>query len=100
MVSRYEVIISWSDADDAFIGWVSELPGCMAHGDTREDALYRVEEAMALWLAVAREFGDPAPAPHCGPPVAAWERPRCDFGDGVALTVADTAAAPATVPVG
>lgn len=99
-MNEYEVIISWSDADDAFIGWVSELPGCMAHGATREDALRSVEEAMALWLAVAREFGDPAPAPHCGPPVAAWERPRCDFGDGVTLTAADTAAANVPVSAG
>ena len=81
MVNKYEIIISWSDEDTAFIGWVSELPGCMAHGATREEALHSVEEAMALWLATAREFGDPAPAPRCGPHVAAWERPRCDFRD-------------------
>ena len=94
MSNEYEIIISWSDADDAFIGWVSELPGCMAHGDTRADALRRVEEAMALWLAVSGDFGDPIPAPRCGPPVAAWDRPRGEFGDGVARS-----AAAATVPV-
>ena len=95
MVNKYEIIISWSDEDAAFIGWVSELPGCMAHGDTREDALRRVQEAMALWLATAREFGDPAPEPRCGPPVAAWERPRGEFQE-----VALPAAGPAAVSTG
>ena len=93
-MSKYEIIISWSDEDDAFIGWVSELPGCMAHGDTREDALRSVQEAITLWLAVAREFGEPAPEPYAGPPAAAWERPRCQFQDP-ALPPAETAAAPA-----
>ena len=30
--SRYEMIIWWSDEDEAFIVDVPELPGCMAHG--------------------------------------------------------------------
>ena len=96
-MSKYEVIISWSDEDVAFIGWVSELPGCMAHGDTREDALRRVQEAMALWLDTALEFGDPAPQPYGGPPVAAWERPRCQFQDAglPPPPPAETATAPA-----
>ena len=93
-MSKYEIIISWSHEDDAFIGWVSELPGCMAHGDTREDALHSVQEAITLWLAVAQEFGDPTPEPHRGPPAAAWERPRCQFQDA-ALPPAETAQAPA-----
>ena len=94
MVNKYEIIISWSDPDDAFIGWVSELPGCMAHGPTRAAALRSVEEAMALWLATAQEFGDPTPEPRCGPHVAAWERPRCEFRD-VAVPAAEPAAYPA-----
>lgn len=91
MVNKYEIIISWSDADAAFIGWVSELPGCMAHGSTREEALHRVQEAMALWLDTAQEFGDPTPEPRCGPHVAAWERPRCELRD-VAVPVTKPAA--------
>ena len=60
---NYEIILYWSDEDRAFVAEVPELPGCMAHGDTREAALRHVEQAMALWIDTAREFGDPIPAP-------------------------------------
>jgi len=33
---RYEIIIYWSNEDNAFIAEVPELPGCMAHGETPE----------------------------------------------------------------
>ncbi len=62
-MTKYEVIIYWSDEDQAYIADVPELPGCMAHGPTREGALASVNEAMDLWLATAREFGDPVPKP-------------------------------------
>ena len=58
---KYEIIIYWSKADDKFVAEVPELPGCMAHGDTQEVALQNVNEAIALWIDTAREFGDPIP---------------------------------------
>ena len=61
---KYEVIIYWSNEDDAFIAEVPELPGCSAHGDTTSDALRSVEEAIDLWTDTAREFGDPVPEPR------------------------------------
>lgn len=63
MSSKYEIIIYWSTVDDAFIAEVPELPGCMTHGDTREQALASAEEAIQAWLVVAREFGDAIPEP-------------------------------------
>ena len=36
---KYEIIIYWSKEDEAFIAEVPELPGCMAHGETPENAL-------------------------------------------------------------
>ena len=60
---RYEVIIYWSDEDQAFIAEVPELPGCAAHGDAPETALAQSQEAITLWLDTAREFGDPIPTP-------------------------------------
>lgn len=60
---KYEIILSWSNEDRAFVAEVPELPGCMAHGDTREAALGHVEQAMELWIDTAREFGDPIPEP-------------------------------------
>jgi len=40
---RYEIIIYWSQADEAFIAEVPELPGCAADGKTYKDALASVE---------------------------------------------------------
>ena len=60
-MDRYEVIIYWSAADNAFIAEVPELKGCSAHGPTREAALANAEGAIAAWVATAREFGDPIP---------------------------------------
>jgi len=62
-MNRYEIIIFWSDEDDAYVADVPELPGCMAHGDTHESALANSKEAIQLWLETAKEFGDPIPAP-------------------------------------
>jgi predicted RNase H-like HicB family nuclease len=62
-MTRYEVVIYWSDADDAFIADVPELPGCVAHGDTREEALANAERAIDLWLDVARKRGREIPRP-------------------------------------
>ena len=61
-MDRYEIIIYRSDEDQAFIAEVPELPGCMAHGATREEALAQVKVAVGLWIDTAREFGDPVPA--------------------------------------
>jgi predicted RNase H-like HicB family nuclease len=60
---KYEVRIFWSKADDTFVVEVPELPGCLAHGDTQEVALRNVNEAIALWIDTAHEFGDPIPEP-------------------------------------
>lgn len=60
---RYEVIIYWSDEDQAFVAEVPELPGCAAHGATSETALAEAQRAIDLWLETAREFGDPIPSP-------------------------------------
>lgn len=63
-MDRYEIIMYWSNEDEAFIAEVPELPGCMAHGDTQEAALASVKEAMRLWIETAREFGDSIPEPR------------------------------------
>ena len=58
---KYEIIVEWSDDDGAFVAEVPELPGCTAHGDTRQAALVNAGQAMDLWIETAREFGDPIP---------------------------------------
>ena len=62
---KYAVIISWSDdpGDQVFVADVPELPGCAAHGDTHEEALTNVQDAIALWLDTCEEDGVPPPNP-------------------------------------
>jgi predicted RNase H-like HicB family nuclease len=55
------VDVHWSAEDAVFVAEVPELPGCMAHGDSQEDALANIQDAIQLWIDTAREFGDPVP---------------------------------------
>ncbi len=48
MQKKYEIIIYWSNDDQAFVAEVPELPGCIAHGDTQESALRNASEVIDL----------------------------------------------------
>jgi predicted RNase H-like HicB family nuclease len=63
MSSKYEIILYWSNEDRVYVAEVPELPGCMAHGDSLENALENIKTAIELWIDTAREFGDPIPEP-------------------------------------
>ncbi len=60
----YEVIIYWSDADQAFISEVPELAGCAADGETYEAALSAVQVVMREWVETATELGREIPVPR------------------------------------
>ena len=60
---RYEVIIYWSDEDEAFIAEVPELAGCMADGNSYQEALAKVEVVIQEWIETAQELGRPIPEP-------------------------------------
>ena len=62
-MSKYEVIIYWSDEDEAYIAEVPELPGCMADGATYQEALANAEVVMREWIETAKELGRPIPEP-------------------------------------
>jgi antitoxin HicB len=52
---------------DAAVGWgikIKELPGCMSQGETSEEALRMIEDAMRGWLEVEIEAGSPIPEPR------------------------------------
>jgi predicted RNase H-like HicB family nuclease len=61
---RYEIILYWSDADQAFVAEVPELAGCMADGPTHRAALEAAEEAISVWIETARDLGREVPAPR------------------------------------
>ena len=60
---RYALVIEWSDEDGAFVVSVPDIPRLHTHGPTREEAATMGNEAVALWLAGARETGIRIPPP-------------------------------------
>ena len=63
MDARYEMIIYWSQEDEAFIVEVPELPGCIADGKTYKEAVANAEVIINEWIDTARELGRPIPQP-------------------------------------
>jgi predicted RNase H-like HicB family nuclease len=62
-MSKYEIIIYWSDSDMAYIAEVPELPGCIADGATYAEALANAENIIAEWLETAKELNRNIPKP-------------------------------------
>ena len=62
-MTKYEIILYWSNEDESFIAEVPELAGCAADGATRQEALANAEAVIAEWLETARELGRPIPDP-------------------------------------
>jgi len=60
---KYEVIVYWSDEDQAFIAEVPELPGCAADGQTYQKALANVQVIIKEWIETAKEEGRLIPEP-------------------------------------
>jgi len=60
---RYEIIVYWSDDDQAFIAEVPELPGCAADGATYQEAISNAEVVIREWIETATELGRPIPQP-------------------------------------
>lgn len=60
---KYERIIYWSTEDNAFLVEVPELPGCMADGETVEEAIANAEIIIREWIEVAKERGMEIPEP-------------------------------------
>jgi predicted RNase H-like HicB family nuclease len=60
---KYEIVIYWSEDDQAFIAEVPELPGCAAHGASQDEALGNCKQAMAHWVDTAKQAGHTIPTP-------------------------------------
>lgn len=63
MSIKYEMIIYWSAEDKAFLVEVPELPGCMADGETYEEAVQNAKQVIHEWIETARELGREIPEP-------------------------------------
>ncbi len=62
-MSKYEIIIYWSEEDFAYIAEVPELPGCAADGETYQIALANAEVIIKEWIETATELGRTIPTP-------------------------------------
>ncbi len=58
---KYELIIYWSEDDDAYIVEVPELPGCMADGRTYNEAIRNALIVIEEWIDTAKELGQDVP---------------------------------------
>jgi predicted RNase H-like HicB family nuclease len=61
MTSKYEIIVYWSEEDQAFIAEVPELPGCMADGADYQEAISNAEIIIQEWIETAKELGRSIP---------------------------------------
>ena len=62
-MAEYSIFIKYDRIDKIYVASVPELPGCMAHGNTKEQALKEIETAKELWIETALEEGQPIPEP-------------------------------------
>lgn len=63
MSNKYEMVIYWSEEDNAFLVEIPELEGCMADGGTYQEAVINAEIVIREWIETAKELGRIIPAP-------------------------------------
>lgn len=63
MNNKYTLQIFWSEEDEAFVALCNEVPGLLAFGETREDALREAQTALDLMIKTYREKDIPLPPP-------------------------------------
>ena len=62
---EYPVAIESLSAEDngGFAAIVPDLPGCMSDGETPQEAIANVEDAIRAWIEAARDLGRAVPRP-------------------------------------
>ncbi len=61
MVKTYLVVME--KGGNSYGAYVPDLPGCAVVGETREEALQLIRQAVELHISSMREQGDPLPEP-------------------------------------
>jgi predicted RNase H-like HicB family nuclease len=64
LAMKYVAVLQ-RESDGGYVVSVPALPGCVSQGDTRDEALANIREAMELYLVDCRLAGDPIPAEDC-----------------------------------
>ena len=60
---RYPAQVFYSDEDEGFVALATDLPGCSAFGDTQEEAIRELRNAIVAWQLAAAKAGNPIPEP-------------------------------------
>ena len=60
---KYQLEITWSEEDKAYVVNVPELQGCMTHGETVDEALKNANEAIEAYIESLEARGIPIPTP-------------------------------------
>ena len=68
---HYHINVFWSDDDGLWIADVPDLKYCSSHGDTPEEAIANIQDAIEGWLETARETGIAIPKPRYRPAIYA-----------------------------
>jgi predicted RNase H-like HicB family nuclease len=70
-VPHYHINVFWSEADGLWIADVPDLKYCSSHGDTPDEAIMNIQDAIEGWLETARETGLDIPKPRYRPAIYA-----------------------------
>ncbi|ATG90776.1 type II toxin-antitoxin system HicB family antitoxin [Methylomonas koyamae] len=62
-MNKYEMIVYWSESDQAYLVEVPELSGCMADGKSYQEAVKNAEVVIQEWIDTALELGRVIPEP-------------------------------------
>lgn len=62
-MSKYSVVIQYDEVDKIYVASIPELQGCMAHEETKEEALAEIEIVRDMWIQTAKEKGLEIPKP-------------------------------------
>ena len=68
---HYHINVFWSDDDGLWIADVPDLKYCSSHGDTPEEAIADIQDAIEGWIEAARETGLDIPKPRYRPAIYA-----------------------------
>ena len=62
-MKQFTVVLERED-DGRFSVYVPDLPGCASWGDTRDDALNNIREAIQVYIEGLEADGQPIPEPR------------------------------------
>lgn len=63
-IKHYSMNIQWDPRDNIYVVSIPELPGCMTHGKTYEEAVRQGQDAIESWIMAALADNEPVPPPR------------------------------------